>query len=390
MFQFMRSNQSQGLANFQHHQTSFMAEVFLPFDPTSHVVLPHPADYVHVENVNGAGSHLSLRDDISHSGQTIVTMINICSEPDFFSAVGALGPAPAHGGVDNALLVRSEREFIEVAWHLLGMTPLSLIYDINHRQWNELHADGREAHGLRRSIVRSQLLVADTIAEHINTVLGVDDLSCYKYGWSCGNDANFDQGHEGLLGKGTLRVIDQIDAIPLSNLKYTSYRAGQVEDQISDHVFSKINELIKLPEFDHVDAAAEEFIVQRAREVARVRGVGAALASEHLLNMTAAEVERRRRDGSTAAQHDHAANVWAPAGREAELKRRAADGPTAAQHDHNVAAGKTANAGSVEAQAARAAASGDQICCRAGCRRKAQINYRTGIALIHGRCQTCK
>jgi len=114
MFQFMRSNQSQGLANFQHHQTSFMADVVLPFDRTSHVVLPHPADYVHVYNVNGAGSHLSLRDDISHSGQTIVTMINICSEPDFFSAVGALGPAPPRGGVDNALLVRSEREFIEV------------------------------------------------------------------------------------------------------------------------------------------------------------------------------------------------------------------------------------------------------------------------------------
>ena len=357
MFQFMRSNQSQGLANFQHHQTSFMAEVVLPFDPTSHVVLPHPADYVHVYNVNGAGSHLSLRDDISHSGQTIVTMINICSEPDFLSAVGALGPAPPRGGVDNALLVRSEREFIEVAWHLLGMTPLSLIYDINHRQWAELQASKK----LRRSIARSQLLVADTIAEHINTVLGVDDLSCFKYGWSCGNDANFDQGQEGLLGKGTLRVIDQIDATPLSNLKYTRYGSGHVEDIISDHVFTKINELIKLPEFDHVDPAAEEFIIQRAREVARVRGVGAALASEHGRRMNIAETERRARDGSTAAQHEHAVNVWQPA----------------------------MIAGAAESRARDAAASGDLICCRAGCRRKAQKNFRTGIALTHGRCQQC-
>ena len=339
-----------------HHQTPPL-DVVLPFDRRSHAVLPHPVDYVRVEKMNGAGSDLSLRADIAHSGQTIATMINDCEEPDFFGAVGALGPAPAGGGVDDALLVRSEREFVDVSWSLLGMKAKSLIFDISHRQWADLHGSKK----LQRSIARSQMLVADTIAEHVNTVLAVDDLPCYKYGWSCGADANFKQGEEGLLGPGTLSVIEQIDATPMGHLKYTRYGSGRVEDIIADHVFTKINGLLELPEFDDVDPEAEEFAIQRAREVARVRGVGAALASEHGRRNLASEHERRRIHGATAAQRDHFTDL-----QEAGVR------------------------GFVESRAADAAASGDQICCRAGCRRKAHLSPRTGEALTHGRCKICK
>ena len=74
----------------------------------------------------------------------------------------------------------------------------------------------------------------------------------------------------------------------------------------------------------------------------------------------AAETTRRTRDGSTAAQHDQNVNVLQPAGIAARVEQMAAD----------------------------AAASGDPICVRAGCRRKARLN-RNGVPCIHGKCKIC-
>ena len=349
MDKFMRSNQPR----ICHHHQNPPLNIVLPLDRTSRAVLPRPGDYVRVEEKNGT-TVLSLPADIAHSGRTITTMLNYCEHPDFFSAVGGLGPAPARGGVDDALLVRCEREFVDVSYSLLGMKALSCIFDISHLRWAELHGSLK----LRRSIGRSQLLVADTIAEHINTVLCVGDLPCYKYGWSCGADANFDHGHEGLLGKGTLSVIEQIDAAPMGNLKYTRYGSGTVEDIMTRHVFTKISGLLVLDEFDDVDPEAEEFVIQQAREVARVRGVGAALATENLPSQ--AEAARRARDGSTAAQLDHCRNVWQPASIPARQ----------------------------EQAAAVAAASGNPICVRAGCNRSAHRG-RHGTIRKHGRCRKC-
>ena len=430
---------------FFHRNQNTPMDVVLPFDRTSRAVLPRPGDYVRVEKKNGK-TVLSLPADIAHSGRTITTLLNYCSDPDFFGAVGAQGPAPARGGVDDALLVRCEREFVDVIYSLLGMKAMSCIFDISHLQWAELH----ESLKLQRSIGRSQLLVAGTIAEHINTVLAVDDLPCYKYGWSCGADANFDAAHEGLLGAGTLSVIEQIDAVPMGNLEYTRYGSGKVEDIISGHVFTKISGLLELPEFDDIDKKAEEFVIQQAREVARVRGVGAALAAEHgrrtIPSARAAETARRARDGSTAAQHDQNVNVAAPAMRAAEAARRRTHGITAAQHDQNVnvaapamraaeaarrrthgstaaqhdhsvngwlpamrvgEVARRARVGATEAQldqqrgifqeagtaaaqdhhAAIVAASGDPICLVAGgCRRKCVI-CPSGVPATHGKCK---
>ena len=162
----------------------------------SHQVLPRPGEYVTVEEKNET-SVLSLPSHIAHSGRTIATMLNTCQEPDFFSSVGGLGPAPATGGIDDACLIRAKREFIEMCYRLLGMKAIGCVYDISHVQWQQLNSSAQ----LRRSTSRTQILAADTIAEHLNTVLGVHDMACFKYGWSCCNDSNFDDGHMGLWAR---------------------------------------------------------------------------------------------------------------------------------------------------------------------------------------------
>ena len=158
-----------------------------------------------------------------------------------------------------------------MCYSLLGMKAISCVYDISHVQWQQLNSSAQ----LRRSISRTQILAVDTIAEHLNTVLGVHDMACFKYGWSCGNDSNFDDGHMGLLGEGTLRVIEQIDATPMCNLFYPRYGSATVADLIEHYDITKLDGLLELEEFDDVDQAAKEFVIARAREVARVRAVGA-------------------------------------------------------------------------------------------------------------------
>ena len=215
-----------------------------------------------------------------------------------------------------------------MCYSLLGMKAIGCVYDISHVQWQQLNSSAQ----LRRRISRTQILVVDTIAEHLNTVLGIHDMACFKYGWSCGNDSNFDDGHMGLLGEGTLRVIEQIDATPMCNLLYPRYGSATVADLIEHYDITKLDGLLELEEFDDVDQAAKEFVIARAREVARVRAVGAALAAEN--PPSKAKAARRASEGSTAAQHDHTVHVAQPAATAGEAKRRLRDGgDTQAQLD---------------------------------------------------------
>ena len=130
----------------------------------------------------------------------------------------------------------------------------------------------------------------------------------------------------------------------------------------------------------------------RAAETAR-RARDGSTAAQHDQNvnvaapaMRAAEVARNTRDGITAAQHNARATIQAPAMRAAEVERRARYGSTAAQLDQCIDWQEAGSMAFQEKMAAAAAASGDPICVRAGCRRKARIN-RNGVPYLHGRCK---